>query len=332
MATIQIVGAGPSGSAGAIAALSEGAAVQISERRRSARHRVCGEFIPAEAVPILQELGVWKQFLQRSPARISHCALYSGGRLKQWHLELPGYGLSRLEFDRLLVERAVCLGGRLKTGDTFHAAERHKGQPLILAIGRNKNAARGQRLVGFKAHFQGPTDDAVELYFSRWGYVGVSTVENNLTNVCGIAPEDVLKAFAFQIDEYLEADPALAARISPLSRTMDWLYACPLIFSSVPGRPVDGENVYPAGDALGFLDPFTGAGILSALLTGRMAGIAAARLGPPDEHVRDCRRRLAKPFTTARVLRVAVNAHLTPLTAFIPGSWLYRLTRPQVLA
>ena len=331
MEGIQIVGAGPGGSAGAIAALSEGAAVQISEKKRTAGHKVCGEFIPAEASPILEELGVWKEFGLRSPARISRCALYSGGRLKRWRLEQSGYGLSRLELDRLLLDKAVHLGARLKRGDTFQVEETNESQVLILATGRHKIARPGRRLVGFKAHFQGPTYDAVELYFPRWGYVGVSPIEKDLTNVCGIAPEDVLKTFDFQIDDYLAAtDPALAARISPLSRNMPWLYVCPLVFSSVADRPAYSKYIYRTGDALAFVDPFTGSGILNGLLTGRLAGIAAARLNSPDDYVRACRQQLGKPSAIARVLRAAVNTGLTSLAAFIPGSWLYRLTRPQV--
>jgi hypothetical protein len=307
-------------------------AVRISEKRRTAGHKVCGEFIPAEAVPVLEELGVWKEFLRRSPARISRCALYSGVRLKQWSLEQSGYGLSRLNLDQLLLETAVGLGARLTTGDTFHTEKAPEPRALILATGRHKLQPRGRRLVGFKAHFQGPIDDVVGLYFTRSGYVGVSPVENGLTNVCGIAPEGVLKAFDFQIDDYLaSADPALAARISPLSRSMPWLFVCPLIFSSLAGGPARGASVYLAGDALGFVDPFTGSGILNALLTGRLAGIAAARRESPDEHVRVCRRRLARPFATARVLRAIVNVRLTSLATLMPGSWLYRLTRPQVL-
>jgi len=331
MEAVQIVGAGPSGSAAAIAALAEGATVQISEKRRTLGHKVCGEFVPAEAAAVLEQLGVWEQFVQRCPARISRCALYSGGRCKQWSLEERGYGLSRRELDRLLLDKAVALGARLKTGDTFHLEQAHRAQPVILAAGRNRSARRGRRLVGFKAHFHGPLNDAVELYFSRLGYVGVSPVENGLTNVCGVAPEDVLKKFNFQIDDYLTAaDAALAARIRPLSRSMPWLYICPLVFSSAPG--VRGESIYPAGDALAFVDPFTGSGILNALVTGRLAGIAAARLDSPDEHMRACRSRLAEPFRAALVLRTAVNLHLTPLAALIPGRWLYRLTRPRVLA
>src|SRR5690349_18221392 len=255
MGDVQIIGGGPSGAAAAIAAVGQGAAVQITERRLTAKHKVCGEFIPAEAVSVLEQLGVWQQFLHRSPARISRCALYYGSCLKHWTLEQPGYGLSRLELDRLLLEKATGLGARLNTGETFQAWEALRCRALILASGRYKIARRGRRLVGFKAHFQGPTDDVVELYFSGSGYVGVSPVEKHLTNVCGIASEDVLKAFDFQIDDYLAAaDPALATRISPLSRSMPWLTVCPLVFSSAPAGAVHGEYVYRAGDALSFVD------------------------------------------------------------------------------
>ena len=281
---------------------------------------------------MLEDLGVLREFLRRSPARISRCALSSGGRVKHWTLDEPGYGLSRLELDRLLLETAVHLGARLKMGEAFHSNEGHKFRALVSATGRYRIARRGRRLVGFKAHFRGPSDDAVELYFSASGYVGVSPVQDGLTNVCGIAPEDILKTFDFQIDDYLAAtDPALAVRISPLSRVMPWLRVCPLVFSSVPGRTVHAENVYCAGDALAFVDPFTGSGILNALLTGHLAGLAAARLDSPHEHVRACRERLAQPFAVARVLRVLVNARLTSLATLVPGSWLYRLTRPRMI-
>jgi hypothetical protein len=57
---------------------------------------------------------------------------------------------------------------------------------------------------------------------------------------------------------------------------MDWLITGPLVFSERLRQPAD-EVTYRAGDSLGFTDPFTGSGILNAMLTGELAGIAAAR-------------------------------------------------------
>src|SRR5581483_1506420 len=71
--TIQIVGAGPAGAAAALGALRESAAVRIAERSRATRHKVCGEFISSEACSILEQLGVWQQFVKFSPSRIRRC-------------------------------------------------------------------------------------------------------------------------------------------------------------------------------------------------------------------------------------------------------------------
>jgi hypothetical protein len=155
-------------------------------------------------------------------------------------------------------------------------------------------------------------------------------VENNLTNVCGIAPESILRGYGFDIDELLAAQPAIAARLRPLSRTMPWLNVGPLTFSRFGERAVSADHVYPAGDALGFVDPFTGSGILNALLTGRLSGIAAARRNPSEEYVRTCRALLDRPFAAAGLFRSFLNAGLGNLAFLVPGPWLYRLTRPRV--
>src|SRR5262249_62286111 len=97
------------------------------------------------------------------------------------------------------------------------------GRGDILAHGRAGRASRGERLFGFKAHFRGPADDAVELFFGDRMYAGVSAVEDGATNVCGLAPESTLAAHGFTIDRLIESWTALERRVRPLERTMDWL-------------------------------------------------------------------------------------------------------------
>ena len=84
-----------------------------------------------------------------------------------------------------------------------------------------------------------------------------------------------------------------------------------------------------AGDALGFVDPFTGSGMLAALLTGRLAGQAAARGRSVEEHLAACRRVLGRQYSVASLLRQLLGAGLAEkLAAFVPGRMLYRMTRP----
>jgi menaquinone-9 beta-reductase len=321
---IQIAGAGPAGTAAAIAALSEGAAVHIYERSLHAKHKVCGEFVSHEAFRVLERLGAASAFLELKPSVIRRCALHLGARVKEWTLGEPAFGLSRLALDRLLLERAVAAGARLSRGAVFHAAER--GDRVILASGRRGLPSRGGRLFGFKAHYSGPVTDVVDLYFTRFGYVGTSAVENGETNVCGLAPEEELQRCGFDVDALLAGEEELSAHLRPLSRRMRWLTTGPLTFSRVPKEE---QRFYLAGDGLGFIDPFTGSGILNALLTGRLAGIAAATGQSAAEHLRTCARLLDGPFSISAALRALLRTRVRELAVLIPGSWLYHFTRAR---
>jgi flavin-dependent dehydrogenase len=326
---LVIVGGGPAGSAAAIAALGDTGAVHVIERSRAAKHKVCGEFLPAEACRVLEGLGVWRAFLSANPARIRRCVLRFGSRRKQWTLTEPAFSLSRFELDRLLLDRAQALGARISRGESFREGE-GSGASVVLAHGRRTPAAAGGRLFGFKAHFAGPVDDSVELHFTRFGYLGISAVENGFTNVCGIAPEEELRRFGFDLDEFLMAEPTLRDRLRPLSRRMAWLKTGPLVFSRSSELTAPANRVYPAGDALGFIDPFTGSGILNALLTGRLAGSAAARGTPAESYLRECRALLDRPFAMSSLFRLLMRARMSRMALLVPGDWLYRLTRARV--
>jgi hypothetical protein len=291
-------------------------------------HKVCGEFIPAEACRELERLGLWREVLRWNPPRIRRCTLHLGQHSKRWELNESGIGLSRLLLDRLLLERAQAMGAEVSRGTAWQPGEA-AAHAMVVAAGRRGGGGRGRRLFGFKAHFTGPTDDAVELYFTSWGYCGVSAVEGDRTNICGIAPEDVLRGYDFDIDGLLAAEPTLAARVQPLSRVMAWLKTGPLCFSRSVGAAA-GDMAYRAGDALGFVDPFTGSGILHALLTGRLAGDAAARGIPQRDYLRQCAALLNRPFAVSGLFRMLLGAGLSRLALLAPGAWLYRMTRAQV--
>lgn len=318
-----MVGAGPAGSAAAIAALQDSAGVRIADRARETRHKVCGEFISPEACGTLEQLGAWSGFLNAGPSRIRRCILHFGSREKEWTLPESAFGLSRRALDGLLLKRAESLGAILERGVTMGEEADHEA--MVLASGRRAAPGMASRLFGFKAHFGGPAADAVELYFTGFGYVGINPIENGLTNVCGIAAEGRLRECGFDLDEFMGRSPLMAERLRPLTRTLKWLTTGPLVFSRPQMR---AGAAYVAGDALGFVDPFTGSGILNALLTGRMAGAAAARQVPAAEYLRSCRAVLERPATVAAFFRIAIErGYADRLGWLVPGRWMYRLTR-----
>jgi flavin-dependent dehydrogenase len=324
MLPISIVGAGPAGSAAALAALSEGAQVRLFEKSQFPRHKVCGEFLSPEIQPALESLGVWSDFLKASPAPINSVKLHFGHREKTWRLPQPAFGLSRFRLDKLLLDCAVSRGAEL-IREVFPSTL----QPAILAYGRMAVATEENRLFGFKAHFTGPAENAVELFVGRNEYAGVSLIEDGATNVCGLAPESLLSAHGFDIDSWIGAWPALEDRLRPLSRSMGWLITGPLVLS----RNLHSLNgPYRIGDALGFIDPFTGSGILSALMTGNLAGVAAARRTPGSKYLRQCANALRRQYRISSVVRFAIRNGLAGMAAhLLPGDLLFSLTRPNLV-
>ncbi len=321
---INIVGGGPAGSAAALAALRQGAQdtrVRVIERSRLPRHKVCGEFFSPEIGPELEQLGAWSAFLEAGPARVRRTVLHFGSREKTSRLPELAFGLSRYTFDKLMLDRALGAGANL-------ASEIGDEVPQIIATGRRATGTpRGQRLFGFKAHFDGPVDDAVELFFFERGYVGVTAIEGGRTNVCGLAPETFLSRFGFEYDDIVMHCPALCDRLKPLQRVTPWFSTGPLQYGQAFAN---GGDAYPAGDALSFVDPFTGSGLLAAVRSGAMAGRAAAIGQPVAEYLRDCRASLRQPFQVAGVLRRALEGgwaeKLAPLA---PARLLFALTRPR---
>jgi len=319
--SIAILGGGPAGSSAAIAARLEGGAVDLIEKSKFPRHKVCGEFLSPEIEADLERLGVWDAFLGASPARIRRMKLHFGKREKICRLPDPAWGLSRYTFDALLFDHAQQLGARL--------VREPSAAPLIHAAGRHASSSkRGTRLFGFKAHFEGPADDAVELFFSQQCYVGVNAVEGGRTNVCGLGPENILAKYDFDFDALVRQSPALADRLAPLHRTMSWISTGPLQYAQKFAHA--GEDRYLAGDALSFVDPFTGSGLLAAVRTGSLAGRAAASAIPVPIYLAQCRRILKNPFQIASIFREAVSRGWAEwLVGLVPGRVLFALTRPQ---
>jgi menaquinone-9 beta-reductase len=317
---IAIAGGGPAGSSAAVSAIAHGAGSLIVERSRMPRHKVCGEFLSPEISPLLERMGLSSEFSSLEPARVNRMTVRIGKREKVTRLPEPAFGLSRYEFDALLLNRAESLGAQVQT------AERPCN---IIATGRSASLPRGARLFGFKAHFEGPVDDAVELFFFDGCYVGINCVEQGRTNVCGLAPENILRDHAFEVDAALWHNDALARRLAPMRRVMRWLFTGPLDFGNRFGSPVPGG--FLAGDALSFVDPFTGSGLVSAVATGMLAGEYAARNLSVESYLDDCRRVLARPFEISSALRwIARTRWAERLLESVPGRLLYWATRPQL--
>lgn len=332
MTHVTIIGGGPAGTAAAITALQAGSAVRLYEKSRYPRHKVCGEFLSPETMLLLEHLGVavWLQSLK--VPRFHRVVLHFPRSAKSFKLSEPGFGVSRYALDATLYERACGLGA-IEVREVATPPFATSG-PIVVATGRNEKenspSKKADRLFGFKAHFEGPVGEDLDLFFFPGGYVGVNQVEGQITNVCGLAAAGLLGKFSYRIDDLLHNHIALRRRLEPLRRTMEWLHSGPLVFRS-RFREIGDPSLYFAGDALSFIDPFTGTGILSALLTGISAAQAGIEGGTVEQHVRRCQRRLERANRVSAWLRRVVEADLADVLApLVPGRLLMRLTRPTL--
>jgi 2-polyprenyl-6-methoxyphenol hydroxylase-like FAD-dependent oxidoreductase len=337
----SIVGGGPAGASAALAITRDGGRPFICEKSAFPRHKLCGEFFSPEIMPLLEEIGLADGFRALGPACVTHAELNFSRDHRRFALPEPAWGLSRYVLDDFLL-RAACERGARLHRECYSRAGRHvrTDQTAILTAGRSIVESKSHdRLFGFKAHFagqtgRGPASDAVELFFFENGYAGACPIESGRTNVCGLAKESLLREAGFDPDRLIATVPRLAARLRPLDRVTQWRLAGPLRFGRAHGFD---SSVLAAGDALCFVDPFTGSGVLAAMQTGVWAGKAAISAAAGSDWLRVCERyqRQCASFyrsqlaTTGIVRKLLSLGWAETLAGLFPGWLLFRLTRPR---
>lgn len=326
---IPIIGGGPAGAAAALAVTRAGSQAVIFEQSALPRHKLCGEFFSPEIAELFEQLGVMDGFRALGPARVTHAEMHFLRHHYRFRLPEPAWGLSRYALDEFLLRAAAVQGAELRRerrGET--------GQIAVVASGRAVAQTKSRsRLFGFKAHFEGPASDAVELFFFRGGYAGVCAVENRRTNVCGIVQEDLLRDNGFLPDRLIASASRLAARLQELVRITPWHVRGPLRFGRAA---VTHGPLFPAGDAMRFIDPFTGSGLLAAVQTGIWAAAAAMRTADGGslerccaDYQRQCRSFYSRQSAAAAILRRLLSLGCAEfLAGLLPGRLLFRLTRP----
>ncbi len=348
---LAIIGGGPAGTAAAIAAQSKGLKVVIWERQRFPHDKVCGEFLSGESLSLLEQLA--PQALRRS-APIARCEFISRrGRVSRFVLPHPGRGLSRRSLDHILWQAAAEAGAHVHEAVLIHRVERMRrsspadarwrieardGQTtqarhLLLACGRwwslegmaspgSQRKISSHAWVGFKAHFRGVAHrDAVEMYCFPGGYCGVAPIEDGLYNVCCLVRYEQFKlgrghASAHDLAGWLRRiaqHPALDARLQPARQAGPIFTTAPIVPRRYRGAHA---GALLAGDAGGFIDPFTGDGISTALHSGALAAEVVSRHqhhklsfsdDPTPEYEWRLRSATAASYGWARCLRACLD-------------------------
>lgn len=322
-----VIGGGPAGTSAAITAARAGCCVLLVERGRFPRHKVCGEFVSAESLALLKWLlGDADQDLLGNSIPLSESRLLLDGRSVRIPVTPPAASIARHELDFALWNAAQHAGvitlqetsaGGIEGQQPFRvqtAAGEFHGRAVINASGRWSNLSQpapppgGARWVGLKAHFHGETEPSVDLYFFQDGYCGVQPVRapngEVRVNVCALFQTNERTSW----EDLFSRHPLLEARARHWTAAFSPLSTFPVIFRTP--RPVFG-NIFNAGDAAGFVDPFVGDGIALALRSGNLAARRAlsflrgrSDLKPALQlYESDYRRRLRPVYKASSLLR-----------------------------
>ena len=296
---VVVVGAGPAGASAAIAARRAGASVLLVDRAGFPRDKPCGDGIAAEALDVLAGLGVTGIVDGYPP--IARLRLESpGGAVVSRPLPRPAHTIPRRVFDARLVAAAQASGVVLV---------RHRVRALLrapahiavddLATARTVIGADGadstvRRLLGHRPNPPGHLALAIR------GYAPATGDEQHIVTTRQQWPA---YAWSFPIgDGTANVGYGEVLRGTALTKA----YLIGRLRKLLPGseptglrahhlplsthRPAPGRGrVLLAGDALSLINPFTGEGIFYAVLSGSLAGRAAA--AGPD--------RVAKRYATA---------------------------------
>lgn len=350
---LVIIGGGPAGTSAALEACRRGLTVSIWERDRFPRHKVCGEFVSAESLAALEEEIDLKAL---HPAVIRRSEFISPrGKVHGFPLPHAARGLSRRRLDEALWRAAAARGAEVHEGEGVRSVEpvthsgeaskhweihsangiRQPSRALAICAGRwwalegfpgptRDSGARGGEWLGAKAHFAKlSANDAVEMYYFPGGYCGLAPIEDGLYNACclvhqGLARDDSAPAIGDFLSwiSRISGHSALAERLRPGSQVSKTVATAPV---EPARRRSDVQGALMAGDAAGFLDPFTGDGISIALQSGRLiAGCLADALGRDSEgealaraaqvYRRELTAAVGPSYRLAGVLRALVQA------------------------
>ena len=296
---VVVVGAGPAGSAAALAArrTDPGSSVLLLDRADFPRDKSCGDGIAPQALDELARLGAADVLADRVPIR--RLRLQSpDGTVVASRLHRPDHVVPRTLFDARLVQAAV-RGGAVLHRRTVRRLDVRPDRVVLdgevharvvvgadgangvvrrqLGVPRQPEGAAAVAVRGYAAAPPGEPEQVIVMAEQDWPAYAWSFAAGDGTANVGFgmllpslraAPRGGRAELHGRLQELLPGVQAerLVSHHLPLST---WR----------PKQPAG--RVLLVGDAMSLINPLTGEGIFYALLSGRLAGVCAVRPGDP---------------------------------------------------
>jgi 2-polyprenyl-6-methoxyphenol hydroxylase-like FAD-dependent oxidoreductase len=350
---VVVAGGGLAGAAAAALLASAGRPVTVFEREAKPAHKVCGEFISAEAIFYLKNLGLDLDSLGGHP--IHGFRLVRGATIVSCELPFEGLGLSRRVLDEALLRHCESCGAEVRRGRSLRFVEagdrvelrEDGGSPfsadtIFLATGKHDVARLRRKVsavpdfIGLKLHMRlVPAQQAelaghVEILLLRTGYAGLQMVEAGTANLCLLVSRAQFQQAGGTLQSLLNdlqhSEPHLAKRMEgylPLFDRPLSIAGVPYGFVHVP-KSGDPKNLFRLGDQVGVIPSFTGDGMSIALHTSAVAATCYLQGGSAAEYHRTIHADIADQIALASLLyKLSASAParrmLMPLARLLPG-------------
>jgi geranylgeranyl reductase family protein len=285
---VLVVGLGPAGGAAALAAVQAGLRVAAVERRKEIGVPVqCAEFIPLPLARYAVPEGVLKQRIQ---GMVSH--LPSGKMEKSY---APGLMIDRAAFDQALAQQAEQSGARLYLNSRLVELD---------SAGSSAIAVTPQGEMGFDYRLLVAADGPHSFVARSLGLPRLETVHTRQYAVplleaaenteiwlssdypggyAWLFPKGGVANLGLGVDKRFAANPKAALDALHRKLVVEGKVGEDILHRTGGAIPVGGlrqnvvmGNVLFVGDAAGLTHPITGAGIAAAVVSGDLAGQAAA--------------------------------------------------------
>jgi menaquinone-9 beta-reductase len=321
-----VIGGGPAGATTALLLARRGWRVAVVEKSTFPRRKVCGEFISATNIGLLDTLGIGEGWRAQAGPEVQRVGFYCGGTIVD--APMPGarrgrFGraLGRDLLDTMLLEQAVLAGAEVfqpwravgiePQGDRKvvridnRRGELSIGAPVIVAAhgswepgklpSQLDKANRPDDLLGFKAHFRHGAlpSDLMPLIVFPGGYGGMVWSDHGRLSISCCVRRDVL---AEARKRYGNISAAEALR-----RHM--MKSCLGVQEAIGDATPDGhwlaagpirpgvrtgyrDDIFRVGNIAGESHPIIAEGITMAIQSGWLLAAALSEIDPQDAGAR----------------------------------------------
>jgi flavin-dependent dehydrogenase len=314
--------------------------VQLFEKSRFPRAKLCGGFLSFESLDDLKDLNVLSALHALGTVTLHRAVIAStrGTQIKS-PLPAPALSVSRAVLDPLLLAEARRSGVDVHEG-TDGLSDQHEAGITVIATGRLSSHSARQRTTpwyaspstpafGMQALFDSVDDvtDQVELDLIRDGYVGLARQKEGV-NLCALTTPETLRRWGPDLDcvlaHFAAQNPILARHLRHAQRRGPWLAVGPVRLGI---RQLTTPGTFYVGDAACVVDPFAGEGMSMALYGARLLAqaLTQTQADPAAEYRRLWKNAFLPSLRWNAAMRVLYSVPLLRepslrLLNWIPGS------------